>query len=206
MQVRSIDVPVLPGSLVRLEPLGLEHVEGLVAASGENRESYSYTTVPSGREEVGEYARELMSAAAAGDAVPFAQVRVADDEVVGSTRFLTLRRRPGADAPYAVEIGGTWLAASAQRTGLNLEAKLLLLTYAFEEWRVGRVDFKTDARNGGSRAAIAGIGAAFEAVPRSWQPSHASGEAGMLRDSAMYAVVASDWPEVRAALRARLDA
>jgi RimJ/RimL family protein N-acetyltransferase len=106
--------------------------------------------------------------------------------------------------PYAVEIGGTWLAASAQRTGVNVEAKLLLLDQAFERWRVGRVDFKTDARNLRSRTAILALGARFEGVLANWQPSQAPGEEAALRDSALYAILATDWPDVRGALVARL--
>jgi RimJ/RimL family protein N-acetyltransferase len=139
-----------------------------------------------------------------GEWVPFVQVRVADDRVVGMSNYLTLRWEPGASNPYAVEVGGTWLAHSAQRSGINVEAKLLLFAHAFEELGVGRVDLKTDARNARSRAAIEGVGARFEAVLRSWQPSHARGEQGQLRDTAMHAVVAPDWPEVRTMLEARL--
>jgi N-acetyltransferase len=197
-------VPVLTGRIVRLEPLTLRHVDGLVAAAGEDRESFSFTTVPDGRAGVEQYVREILAASGPNETVAFAQVKVADGAVVGVTRFLSFRRRDGHALPYAVEIGGTWLAASSQRTGVNLEAKLLLLRYAFDVWGVGRVDFKTDARNARSRAAIAGLGAEFEGVLRNWQPSHAIGEAGRLRDSALYAVVAEDWPEVRAALETRL--
>jgi RimJ/RimL family protein N-acetyltransferase len=200
-----VEPPILDGRLVRLEPLTLGHVDALVAAAGENRETYSFTSVPEGRRGVAGYVDEILAATAAGETMAFVQVRVADDTAVGVTRFLSFRRRAGAELPYAVEIGGTWLAASAQRTGINTEAKLLLLTHAFDIWTVGRVDFKTDARNARSRAAIAGVGAAFEAVLRSWQPSHAVGEEGLLRDSAMYAVVASDWPAVRRSLQARLE-
>ena len=129
---------------------------------------------------------------------------MADERVVGCTRFLTIRRRSRDSAPFAVEIGGTWLSASAQRTGVNVEAKLLLLAHAFDAWGVGRVDFKTDARNAPSRAAIAALGATFEGVLRNWQPSHVPGEEALLRDSAMYAVTDADWPAVRARLEARL--
>ena len=201
-----MEAPELVGELVRLEPLRVDHVDGLVVAAGENRETYSFTTVPQGADGVAAYVREIFDATAAGETLAYVQVRVADDAPVGVTRFLSFRRRSGDDAPYAVEIGGTWLAASAQRSGINVEAKLLMLTHAFEVWDVGRVDFKTDARNTRSRAAIAALGASFEAVLRNWQPSHAVGEGGRFRDSAMYAVVASDWPSVREHLRGRLAA
>jgi RimJ/RimL family protein N-acetyltransferase len=117
---------------------------------------------------------------------------------------MTVRCRPGERSPYAVEIGGTWLAASAQRTGINAEAKLLLLRHAFEVWRVGRVDLKTDARNERSRAAIQGIGAVPEGVLRNWQPSLVPGEEHELRDSALFSIVDADWPAVEQHLEAIL--
>ncbi|MCW2620695.1 MAG: acetyltransferase [Frankiales bacterium] len=186
---------VLTGSLVRLEPLTAVHAPGLAAAAAEDRSSYGWTSVPAGESEAVRYVDQLTAEASAGSAVPFAQVRVADGAVVGSTRFLHLR-------PYAVEIGGTWLARSAQRTGINREAKLLLLTRAFEEWGMARVDLCTDARNETSRRAIAGLGAAFEGVLRGWQLSRVVGEEGQVRDTAMFSIVRPEWPGVRAGLTA----
>lgn len=199
-------MPPLSGRIVRLEPLSVAHVDGLSAAADEVRESYSYTTVPRGRTGVVAYVQSIAAAVHTGETLAFAQVRVADDVAVGVTRFLTFRSRPGARYPYAVEIGGTWLGASAQRTGINVEAKLLLLERAFEVWQVGRVDFKTDERNERSRAAIAALGAQFEGVLRNWQPSHAAGEDDQLRDSALYAIVDADWAAVRTRLVDRLAA
>lgn len=198
-----IEVGPLVGRLVRLEPLTLDHVDALTAAAAESRATYDWTTVPSGVDATRRYVDALL---ASDDDVPFAQVRVADGTPVGVTRFLTLRRRPDDGRLFAVEIGGTWLAASAQRSGINTEAKLLLLTHAFEAWEVGRVDLKTDARNERSRDAIARIGATFEGVLRSWQPSHAAcDEPGALRDTAIFSIVAAEWPAVKDRLRARLD-
>lgn len=192
------DVGVLAGRLVVLEPLASAHVEALAAAAAEDRSSYGWTTVPDGREDVERYVRDLI---AADDTIAFAQV--VDGRAAGVTRFLTMRSAPGADLAYAVEIGGTWLAASAQGSGANREAKLLLLTHAFDVWQVGRVDFKTDARNAQSRAAIAALGATYEGTLRSWQPSHVAGEESRLRDSAMYSIVAAEWPAVRERLSCR---
>ncbi len=199
-----LDVPPLSGRIVRLEPLTAAHVDDLVAAGAEDRDTYAYTTVPRGRAGVVAYFDEIAAAVENGETIAFAQLRAGDGVAVGVTRFLTFRRRPGERLPYAVEIGATWLGASAQRTGLNVEAKLLLLQYAFDVWHVGRVDFKTDARNARSRAAIAALGAEFEGVLRNWQPSHAVGERDQLRDTALYAVVDTDWPSVRARLGERL--
>ncbi len=198
-------VPALIGVAVTLAPLEVDHVEGLLAAASEDRASYGYTHVPATLEEMRAYVAELTAQHAAGDAAPFAQLSTTSGRVLGATRFLTIRRVRADVAPFAVEIGGTWLAASAQRTAVNTEAKLLLLDHAFTTWGVGRVDLKTDARNGRSREAIARLGATFEGVLRSWQYSTAPGEAASLRDSAMYSVVAGEWPEVRARLRRLLD-
>src|SRR5262245_66066022 len=120
----ALTVPTLAGGRVRLEPLTADHADGLVAAAGENRQTYAFTTVPHGRAEVDVYLREIATATAAGETLAFAQVRVGDDAFVGVTRYLSFRFADG-QYPYAVEIGGTWLAASAQRTGINVEAKLL---------------------------------------------------------------------------------
>jgi len=186
------------GSLVRLEPLSAAHADDLREAAGD-RSTFGLASVPLPGE-VDAYVERRTSAP---DFAPFAQVRVTDGVAVGVTCFLNHRyRAPDDEAPYAVEIGGTWLAASAQRTGINREAKLLLLTHAFETWRCGRVDIKTDARNERARAAIARLGATFEGVLRQWQPSQAAGEAHLLRDTAMYSIVAGEWPAVRARLAA----
>lgn len=104
----------------------------------------------------------------------------------------------------AVEIGSTWLAASYQGSGINPETKLLLFRHAFEQWGVVRVDLKTDARNMRSRAAIEMLGARFEGVLRNWSQSWAAGEDGQLRDSAMFSVIAPEWPECRRRLEQRL--
>jgi RimJ/RimL family protein N-acetyltransferase len=150
------------------------------------------------------YVEGLVAERERGEAVPFAQVRLADRRVVGATRFLALRRRDPAAAPYAVEIGGTWLAAEAQRSPINTEAKLLLLAHAFDEWGVERVDLKTDARNVPSREAILRLGARYEGTLSRSQPSQAPGEEHRLRDTAMYSIVADEWPDARRGLQARL--
>jgi RimJ/RimL family protein N-acetyltransferase len=137
---------------------------------------------------------------------PFAQIRVGDGKAVGCTGFLDPRAWPDRPGLRAVEIGFTWLAASAQGSGINAEAKLLLLGYAFETLGVARVDLKTDARNHRCRRALDRLGLSFEGVLRDWSMSWAPGEEGKLRDSAMFAVVASEWPTVRQALLTRLAA
>lgn len=199
-----LETPLLEGTLVRLEPLAERHLDGLSEAAAEGRAAYGFTLVPDGRDAMAAYLGQLLDARAAGEELPYAQVRLGDGRVVGATRYLTLRRRHGLMLPYAVEVGGTWLSASAQRSGINVEAKLLLLGNAFEAWQVGRVDLKTDARNARSRAAIEALGASFEGVLRHWQPSQVAGEEADLRDSALYSVLPAEWPQVRARLEERL--
>jgi RimJ/RimL family protein N-acetyltransferase len=194
----------LAGRFVRLTPMGLGDVDGLVAAGAEDRSTYGFTSVPVDRDAMTAQVEELVELRARGHDVPFTTRDAHDDRIVGATRFLWLRSYHGREAPDAVEIGGTWLAASAQRSSINTEAKLLMLSHAFETWGVQRVDLKTDARNERSRAAIERIGARLEGVVRSWQPSLVPGEEGMARDSAMYSIVPSEWPAVRAALESRL--
>ena len=143
------------------------------------------------------YLADQAERAERGTLVPFAQIRLADGRAVGCTAYWDPRFWPGRPELCAVEIGWTWLAASAQRTGLNVEAKLLLMEYAFETLDVVKVDFKTDARNERSRRAIARLGANFEGVLRHWSPSHVPGEEGLLRDSAMFSVIAAEWPARR---------
>ncbi|MGN9844415.1 GNAT family N-acetyltransferase [Nonomuraea sp. H19] len=197
-----LDVPVLHGSLVRLEPLTMSHAPDLARAAEEDRSAYGFTLVPRA-DEMKAYLAAQFERESEG-LTPFAQVRVRDGLAVGCTAFWDPRTWPGRQDLRAIEIGWTWLAASAQGTGINAEAKFLLFTHAFETLGVTRVDLKTDARNERSRRAIERLGARFEGVLRSWSPSWAPGEEGLLRDSAMFSVVAGEWPAVRAALRTRL--
>jgi N-acetyltransferase len=199
-----LDVPELHGSLVRLERLSVRHADELAAAAAD-RAAFGFTWVPDGKAAALDYVRTQRGRAQAGEMIPFAQVSIADGRAVGSTSYFNFRALPGRDSPFAVEIGFTWLAAAAQRTGINAEAKFLLLRHAFEQLGVARVEFKTDARNQRSRQALAALGARFEGVLYSFSPSWAPGEAGRLRDSAMFSVTAADWPGCREHLRRRLD-
>ena len=199
----QFDVPVLQGTRVRLEPLSMAHAADLALAAEEDRGAYGFTWVPRGSEIEG-YLRAQFQRAQEGELIPFAQIRLSDERAVGSTAYWDLRAWPGRSQTCAVEIGWTWLSASAQNTGINVEAKLLLFTHAFEALGVARVDLKTDARNERSRRAIERLGAHFEGVLRCWSASWAPGEEGQLRDSAMYSVVASEWPVTAAILRRRL--
>jgi RimJ/RimL family protein N-acetyltransferase len=195
---------VLEGELVRLEPLELAHAEALAAAAAGDRSLYRWTWVPDGVEA----ARAYIAEARADQAfVPFATVRLADGLVVGSTRYRVEfwawpagHPEHGRATPDSAEIGWTWLAASAVRSGINTEAKLLMLGHAFEAWRVHSVFLTTDARNQRSRTAIARLGAQLDGVLRAVRPA----ADGTVRDSARFSITAAEWPAVRARLQGYL--
>ena len=192
----------LEGRLVRLEPLRPELAPALLEAAMVGRDTFVLTGVPGSLESARAYIQTAVQSREAGLAMPFATVRVGDGRVVGSTRFGNLEYWPWAagnplakhdGSPDAAEIGWTWLEPSVQRSGINTEAKRLMLGYAFETWRVLRMTFKTDARNTRSRNAIERLGAKFDGVLR----SHVPASDGGIRDSAYYSILAAEWPEVR---------
>ncbi|APR80405.1 putative acetyltransferase [Minicystis rosea] len=195
----------LSGAHVRLEPLSLGHVDALAAAAGGARETYALTFVPDGAAAMRGYVEEALAAHAAGSALPFATVDVTTGRVVGSTRFGWMEHWPWprakpddapVGAPDAAEIGWTWLAPDVQRTSINTEQKLLMLTHAFEAWRVRRISFITDARNARSRAALERIGARFEGLRR----AHFPAPDGTIRDSATFSILLAEWPDTKARL------
>jgi RimJ/RimL family protein N-acetyltransferase len=188
--------PTLAGRNVRLEPLRTEHEEALWRASRDPR-TWRWLSIvqPRTREEWHAYVAEAVAAAQAGTEIPFATVW--HDEIVGSTRFLALRPEH-----RSVEIGWTWLHPSVWGSGVNIEAKLLQLADAFDRLGCRRVELKTDALNERSRAAMAALPAEFEGVFR----KHMLVRGDENRDSAWYAVVDDDWPEVRSNLERRLGA
>ena len=201
----SVAAPTLVGTHVQLEQLRIEFAEELVAAGNQDRSSYDWTAVPPTVDGMRRYIDGLLNDQRARSAVPFVQRRASDGALVGCTRYLRLEWWGGNDLPDEVEIGGTWLAASAQRTPINTEAKYLLLSNAFDDWKVHRVSICTDARNTQSRTAILRIGATFEGILRSHRGSYAAGEENTVaRDSAMYSVTRGEWPAVKSGLEARL--
>ncbi|HEX6880342.1 MAG TPA: GNAT family protein [Terriglobales bacterium] len=206
----ALDETVLTGRYVRLEPLEMRHAAALARASSEgDAELYRWSPVPRTEAEAEKYIQTALTWRDAGTAVSFATVRLADDRVVGSTRFFLLEywawpeghELHGRKAPDACEIGYTWLAPSATRTPINTEAKFLMLQYAFEQWNVFRVCLHTDMRNVRSRAAIERIGGKFEGTLR----AHRMASDFIARDSARFSIVASEWPEVKERLRAKLN-
>lgn len=196
---------LLEGTLVRLEPIDHRHAADLEAAALEDRDSFGYTWVPEAGE-VGRYIDEQAARMATGRLALYTQIAKETGRAVGATGFWDPRLLPDTDRLFAINVGFTWLAASAQGSGINTEAKLLMFRHAFETWRVQRVDLTTDARNERSRAAIAAVGARFEGVLRNWSGSWAPGEQGLLRDTAMFSIIAAEWPESRAGLEKRLAA
>ena len=195
--------PILEGGRVRLEPLAFAHADDLAIACEEDRTSYAFTWVPTA-DEVDVYIRAQHGRAATGRLAPYAIIDKSTGRAVGATAYWDPRPWPDGSGLAAVEIGFTWLGASAQGSGINTEAKLLLVNHAFTGFGVARVDLKTDARNQRSRAAIASIGGTFEGVLRRWSRSWAPGEHGQLRDSAIFSILAEEWPRHRDRLIARL--
>ncbi|WP_329437374.1 MULTISPECIES: GNAT family protein [unclassified Streptomyces] len=198
-----LEGPVLEGALVRLEPLDHRHAADLAAAAEQDRSSYRFTWVPTAREVKG-YITAQLARSAAGKLAPYAQVERVSGRAVGVTAYWDPRWWPAGDGLCAIEVGFTWLAAAAQGTGVNTEAKYLLFRHAFETWKVARLDLKTDARNSRCRAAISGVGAHFEGVLRNWSRSWAPGEEGLLRDSAIFSITAAEWPHCRTTLEQRI--
>lgn len=199
----TLRAPSLQGRLVRLEPLSHAHAADLAIAAEEDRDTYAFTWVPR-REEVAGYIDAQLERQAGGMLAPLAQISAATGRAVGATAYWDPRCWVDPERLSAIEIGFTWLARSAQGTGINVEAKLMLIRHAFTVWDAARVDFKTDARNARSRAALEALGATFEGVLRSWGRSWAPGEDGRVRDSAMFSFTAAEWPDREAALMARL--
>lgn len=208
------------GPHVRLEPLSMAHKEALIAAAGDGELWNSTVTIVPTRATMAAYIEAALEGQAQGRELPFVIIRKAasdagksgalarasarapntDDiedrgEVVGTTRFYEIRAND-----RAVAIGYTWLSASAQRTAVNTESKLLLLTHAFEHWQCVRVELITDLLNQQSRAAILRLGAKEEGILRSQMimPN------GRIRDSVVFSIIRQEWPEVQARLEVRL--
>ena len=173
-----------------------EHEDGLWEASRDER-TWTWLSIdqPRTREELRAYCDAALESAAAGTELPLVTVRREDGHVLGSTRYLALRPEH-----RSLEIGWTWLTPEVWGTGINVEAKLLMLEHAFERLGCLRVELKTDAGNERSRGAMAALPAQFEGVHR----KHMLVRGGVRRDSAWYSVLDDEWPAVRANLRRRL--
>lgn len=200
----------MTGRRIRLEPLTPAHAGALIEALDEDRSLYRWTAVPRDLAAARRYIETALEWQAAGTAAPFATVRLSDNRVIGSTRFWNIERFPwpaghprlGQAEADACEIGHTWLSASALRAAANTEAKLLMLTHAFETWNVLRVCFHTDERNLRSRAALERIGGRFEGILR----AHRMAADFTPRNSARFSILAEEWPEAKERLASRLTA
>lgn len=191
IELRGVDVTLLP--------LRLDHAPALAAAADESRDSYRFNPVPNGHADVVAYVERALLQKEAGQRYPF--VIEWRGTIVGTTSYSDFQPwqwpagsgQISREHPDAVEVGYTWLAASAQRTACNTEAKCLLFTHAFESWHVHSVCLRTDERNARSRRAIERLGCTFEGIRR----AHMPGSDGTVRSSAFYSITAAEWPGVR---------
>ncbi|HKP46377.1 MAG TPA: GNAT family protein [Pyrinomonadaceae bacterium] len=186
----------LEGRHVRLEPLLASHAEALVSAASDGELWTSMVTVVPSSDTIADYLQAALNGQAQGRELPFVIIRKANDQIVGTTRFYEMR-----PLDRAVAIGYTWLARSAQRTPVNTETKLLLLTHAFENWHCVRVELITDLLNEQSRAAILRLGAKQEGILR----NHLILPSGRIRDSVVFSIIEEEWPMVKSRLSARLN-
>jgi RimJ/RimL family protein N-acetyltransferase len=207
MDATRIAAVTLTGRHLRLEPLERSHADGLALAAAADPSLYQWSPVPQGKDQALSYIDTALAWRKAGNALPFAIIRCSDGVVIGSTRFWNLEKwswpknspHYGLHTFDACEIGYTWFTAAAIRTVANTEAKLLMLTHAFEVWNVLRVCFHTDIRNTRSAAALERIGGKLEGVLR----AHRMAADLIPRDSLRYSITAAEWPEVQASLMAR---
>jgi len=185
----------LAGHGVRLEPLAREHCEALAAAAadGELWELW-FTGVPR-PEETERYIAQALAGLEAGHMLPFVVRELKTNSIVGSTRYHDIVREA-----HRVEIGYTWYARRWQKTHINTACKLALFGHAFEALECGVVGLRTDNFNFASQRAIEALGAKQDGVIR----HHAPRRDGTVRDTVMYSVIASEWPDVKRHLELRL--
>ena len=190
---------LLVGRHVRLEPLTLTHAPDLFAALQADPSIWRWRTVapPDALPGMEAMIAADLEAQANGALVAFAQVEPASGRAVGGTTYMDIRRRD-----RGLEVGSTWLGKPWQRTGINTEAKYLLLRHAFEELGAARVQLKTDGRNLQSQAAIERLGAVREGVLR----QHLLARDGFLRDTVMYSILDKEWPAVKRRLQEKMAA
>ena len=192
----DISPVTLEGQYVVLSPLTLGHEETLTAAAGDGELWNTTVTIIPDAAGMKSYVEAALFGQSLGKELPFIIIRKSSGEVVGTTRFYDIDVHDRRAA-----IGYTWLAQSAQRTAINTETKLLLLTHAFEIWRCVRVELITDVLNEQSRAAILRLGAKQEGILR----KHMILPSGRVRDSVVFSIIDDEWPGVKTALAAKLS-
>ena len=186
----------LEGKFVRLDPMRIDHLPALCKA-GLEASLWEWTTaLVKDESDMERYVRTALADQALGMAVPFVTIDRKTDTVVGSTRFANIDTRN-----RRAEIGWTWVNPEWQRTVINTEAKLLMLTHAFDVWKCIRVELKTDSNNKKSRAAIKRIGGVEEGILR----NHMIRENGIFRHSVYFSIIDDEWEAVRADLTAKIN-
>jgi len=190
-----VEPVTLEGSVTRLEPLSLKHIVGLTAIG---LDADIWRWMPTAIQTPGEmrgYVERALAARDGGTEMPFATIERSSGRVIGGTRYMNIE-------PHhrRLEIGFTWIAPAWQGTAINTEAKLLMLTHAFNALGARRVEFKTDSLNEKSRAALLGIGAKEEGTMR----NHMVTDSGRRRHSVYFSVIEEEWPQVRQHLESRL--
>jgi RimJ/RimL family protein N-acetyltransferase len=193
----KIEPVLLEGESVRLEPMTADHLPALIEV-GMDPVIWKWTNnVVDKPADIERYVSDALKMRDAGTALPFVTIAKAGNKIVGSTRFGNI------DPPNRkVEIGWTWVNPNWQRTAINTEAKLLMLTHAFETWKCIRVELKTDSNNAQSRAAIARIGGIEEGTLR----NHMITESGRIRHSVYFSILDSEWESVKHELTSKLAA
>ena len=191
----KIEPVILAGEFVRLEPLKIEHFDALCEVGLDESLWRLTANIVKTREDLRRYVDAALSDFEKGIALPFVTMDKANNKIVGSTRFGNIDTNN-----RKTEIGWTWINPAWQRTYINSEAKLLMLTHAFEIWKCIRVELKTDVLNDKSRNAMLRIGAKEEGTLR----NHMITESGRFRDSVYFSIIESEWQEVKENLTARL--
>ena len=191
----KIEPVTLEGEFVRLEPMRGDHLPDIIKAGMDDAIWKWTNNVVKNQADLERYVRAALTDQANGVALPFVTIERDSGTVVGSTRFGNID-----EANRKVEIGWTWINPKWQRTAINTEAKLLMLTHAFEVWECIRVELKTDSNNEKSRNAMLRIGATEEGMLR----NHMITESGRLRHSVYFSIIASEWEDVKAGLIEKL--
>jgi N-acetyltransferase len=190
-----VEPVVLEGTVVRLEPLSVDHLPGLISV-GLDADIWRWMPVAiQSPMDMRTYVETALAGRDSGREMPFATIEAASGRVIGGTRYLNIE-----PAHRRLEIGYTWLAPAWQRTAANTEQKLLMIGHAFNDLGALRVEFKTDSLNEKSRAALLGIGATEEGTMR----NHMITQGGRRRHSVYFSVIEEDWPQIRMHLETRL--
>jgi RimJ/RimL family protein N-acetyltransferase len=191
----KIEPIILEGEFVRLEPLKIEHLEALYQVGSDETLWLWTVNVIGNLDDMKRYVETALDEFAREISLPFVTIENSTNKIIGSTRFgnVDVKNRKA-------EIGWTWINPRWQRTGVNTEAKLLMLTHAFETWNCVRIELKTDALNEKSRNAIIRIGAKEEGILR----RHQITDAGRFRDTVYFSIIDSEWQAVKANLKEKL--